>query len=165
MRRGLLALALAAVAGLPALAAAAPPRAGVLVPGESLGGIRLGLTPAQVAAAWGARHGVCRGCERPTWYFTYRPFRPEGAGVVFERGRVVHAFTHWQPSGWRTSRGVTLGAGEAEVTRVYRALLRRSCGAYDALVLPGRRAATVFYLLDGELWGFGLTRPDASPCL
>jgi hypothetical protein len=59
---------------LPAPAGAAPPRAGVAVPGKTLGGLALGMTPAQVRAAWGPRHGACRGCRAPTWYFNYARF-------------------------------------------------------------------------------------------
>jgi hypothetical protein len=62
---------------------------GVLVPGETLGGVRIGMTKAEVGANWGDRRGVCRECRRTTWYFNYRPFQPQGAGVVFERGRVA----------------------------------------------------------------------------
>jgi len=42
---------------LAAPAAAAPPRKGVFAPGRSLGGLRLGMTPAQVRAAWGSSFG------------------------------------------------------------------------------------------------------------
>ena len=157
--------ALAAALALAGASSAAPPQAGVLVPGERLGGIRIGMTKQEVQARWGASFGRCRGCTRETWYFNYRPFDPHGAGVSFARGRVVFVFTLWQPAGWRTSRGVVLGAAEAEVTRIYPAALRQACGGYSALVLFGRRAETAFYVHDGALWGFGLMRPGSTPCL
>ena len=56
-----------------ASAAAAAPRAGIVVPGKSLGGLSLGATTAQVRSAWGSRFGVCRDCRVQTWYFNYRP--------------------------------------------------------------------------------------------
>jgi hypothetical protein len=163
-----LALAAAAATAWPASAPAAPaalPSAGILVPGRSLGGISLGMTKAQVRDRWGARFGRCRHCASETWYFTYRPFEPQGAGVVFRRGRVVQVFTIWQPEGWRTSKGLVLGAAEAEVTRLYGTLLRRRCIRYTAFVVSDRKVQTVVYVFDGEVWGFGLTQPGSSPCL
>ena len=140
------------------------PRAGVLVTGRSLGGIHLGSTRAEVKAAWGSSYGRCGSCFFETWYFTYRRFRPQGAAVVFHRGRVTGIYTVWQPVGWRTTGGLVLGADEAEVTRFEGALPRKQCSEYAALVLKGSSADTVFYLYNGVLWGFGLTLPGSSPC-
>jgi hypothetical protein len=141
------------------------PERSLFVPGESLGGVRIGMTKAAVAEAWGARHGVCRSCPHETWYFNYEPFLPEGVGVVFERGRVTYAFTVWQPDGWRTPEGLRIGEPAADIARTYGPLDRRRCVRYDALVEPGLRAQTVYYVFENEVWGFGLTVPDASPCL
>ena len=69
-----LVIACAAALVLSGSAAAALPRHGTLVPGRSLGGIRLGEPAAQVRAALGSKFGVCRGCATTTWYFTYRTF-------------------------------------------------------------------------------------------
>jgi hypothetical protein len=161
------AIALAAALGAAAIpsSAAAPPERGEFIPGRSLGGVSLGMTKKQVLAEWGKRHGVCRSCRRETWYFNYEPFTPEGTGVVLERGRVVHAFTVWQPPGWRTPEGLALGDPSSEASRVYGSLDRRSCTSYHALLEPGRRAQSVFYVFEDEIWGFGLTKPNASPCL
>jgi hypothetical protein len=146
-------------------AAGAPPKGGEFTPGRELGGVKLGMTKQEVLAVWGKRHGVCRSCPRETWYFNYRPFEPEGAGVVFERGRVVHVFTVWQPSGWRTPQGLELGDPSFEASRVYGSLDRRQCTLYHAFVLPGRRAQSIFYVFEDQIWGFGLTEREASPCL
>ncbi len=160
------ALATAAVVALAlsAAATAAPPQRGVLVPGVALGGIHVGMSKQSVQRAWGTRFGRCRSCLHETWYFNYKPFAPQGAAVAFKGGRVSTVLTIWQPEGWRTSRGLTLGAAESQVTRLYPAALRESCSGYSALVLLGQRADSVFYVRDGELWGFGLMRPDSSPC-
>jgi hypothetical protein len=162
-----LTVALAAVVAAVAIpaTAAAPPKRGEFLTGGSLGGVRLGMTKDEVLDVWGKRHGVCRSCPRETWYFNYRPFEPEGVGVVFERGRVVHVFTVWQPKGWSTPQGLDLGDPASEATRIYGALDRRQCTFYYALLDPGRRAQSVFYVYDDEIWAFGLTEPDASPCL
>lgn len=158
------ALVLAALAA-PAPALAAPPRPGHLAPGAHLGGVEIGMTKTQVTRLWGKRHGVCRDCLTTTWYFNYRPFDPQGVAVVFERDRVAYAFTVWRPDGWRTARGLTLGAPASEISKTYGPLDRRECTLYYALVRPGLSAQTVFYVFRDRLWGFGLTVPDASPCL
>jgi hypothetical protein len=146
-------------------AAAALPDPGLLAPSQSLGGLRIGMAKPQVRSAWGTDFGRCRNCVHETWYFNYEPFRPQGAGVEFVRSRVARVFTLWQPAGWRTTRGLVLGAAEAQVSRRYGPLSRHSCAGYEALVLPGRRTQTAFYIHDGELWGFGITRPGSAPCL
>ena len=45
-------------------AAALLPAHGVVVPGRSLGGLRIGDPAARVQALWGGAFGVCRGCGR-----------------------------------------------------------------------------------------------------
>jgi hypothetical protein len=153
-----LALALAAPAG------AAPPDVGVLVPGRSLGGIELGTTEAEVERRWGRAYGVCRDCAETTWYFNYYAFQPRGAGVELRGGRVAAVFTLYQPVGWRTTKGLVLGDSVARVTSLYGALVRRECGGYAVLVLPGPRATTAFYVLEDRLWAFGLFRPGLPLC-
>lgn len=144
---------------------AATPKQAEFVPGESLAGVRLGMTKLDVLDVWGERHGVCTDCPRETWYFNYQPFAPQGAGVVFQRDHVAHVFTVWRPAGWRTVQGLTLGAPASDVARLYGSLDRRQCTFYYALLQPTRRAQSVFYIFRDKVWGFGLTRPDASPCL
>ena len=156
-------LVVSAVLVLPASAAA--PAQGVFVPGKSLGGVSLGMTKKQVLAQWGKRHGVCKSCPNETWYFNYDPFVPQGVGVVFDGGRAAHLFTVWQPSGWRTADGLALGAPASDVSRIYGSLDRRQCSLYYALLEPEKRAQSVFYVFREKVWGFGLTRPNASPCL
>jgi hypothetical protein len=163
--RGLALLPVLAATLVLAPPAWAPPEAGILVPGVSLGGVELGMTRAEVTRAWGARHGVCRGCQAATWYFNLRPFEPHGAGVVFRRNRVAHAFTLWKPVGWRTVEGLALGASAAEAEDTNAILETRACAGYTALVAAGKPASTVYYVYRDELWGFGLTRPGADPCL
>jgi hypothetical protein len=163
---GLAAAVVAAlVAALASPAVAAAPVQGVFVPGETLGGIRLGMTMAEVRARWGSRYGVCRNCSRLTWYFNLKPFQPQGAGVEFRDGRVARAFTVWRPLGWRTSDGLALGVRSEELPQAMRSLPARSCDGYTARVTRDRRAVSVFYVFRGRLWGFALMRRALSPCL
>ena len=160
--RLLAAVAIALAVAAPATAA--PPEAGVLVPGRSLGGIELGATGAEVERRWGRAYGVCRGCAAKTWYFNYFAFQPRGAGVELRGGRVAAVFTLYQPPGWRTTRGLVLGDSVARVTSVYGALVRRDCGGYSALLLPRGATMTAFYVLDDRLWAFGLSRRGVAVC-
>ena len=159
------ALVLVTVVGVAGAGAGAAPERGLFVPGESLGGVRVGMTKAEVVRAWGTRFGRCRNCGRATWYFNYRPFQADGVGASFEGGRVSHVFTLWQPDGWRTPEDLRLGEPAADIARTYGPLDRRECGHYYALVEPGGRAQTAYYVFDNKVWGFALTVPDASPCL
>lgn len=152
-----------AVLALPASASA--PRGGEFDPAQALGGVSLGMTKEQVLDVWGERHGVCKLCPEETWYFNYDPFTPQGTGVVFRRGRVTHVFTVWQPEGWRTREGLALGAPASDVSRLYGSLDRRQCTFYYALLKPTGSAQSVFYIFRDKVWGFGLIRPNASPCL
>lgn len=157
--------ALAATALLAAgTAHAGPPAQGTVAPGRSLGGLSLGATPAQVESAWGRAYGICRSCPRPTWYFNYFAFQPEGAGATFRNGRAVALFTVWAPKGWRTTKGVAIGDSVARVTEVYGALTRVACGSYEALTLPRRGTTTAFYSVELEVWGFALLARGEPVC-
>jgi hypothetical protein len=151
---------------LAALAAAvlALPQGGVFVPGESLGGLRLGATEAQARAAWGPHVGVCRGCRQRTLYFTYGKFNQVGVGLELRRGRAVALFTLWVPTGWRTNRGVRLGDAPLSVNGVYGTLARVDCGHYFALVQRRRNVLSAFYFKNDVLWAFGLMRSSARVC-
>lgn len=164
MRRRLIGTALAALA-LAASASAALPRTGVLVPGRSLGGVRLGESAHVVRAALGSRYGVCRGCARRTWYFTYRAFDDHGLAVELTDGRVSALYTLWSPAGWHDTYGLVVGAPQGSIRLRAGPLLRSvSCNGYTALVTSTRNARTAYYVFDGRLWGFGLFRRGASPC-
>jgi hypothetical protein len=157
--------AAAAIALAAATAATAgPPGAGVLVPGRTLGGLRLGMTLAQVEAAWGRAYGRCRSCMRPTLYFNLYAYRPEGAGVELRRGRVSAVFTLWAPGAWETSRGLRIGDSAAEATATYGPMARTACRGYHALTLTSRRAVTAVYVVGTEVWGFGLLARGTPVC-
>ena len=155
---GELGLALAVVA------LAAPPKQGVVAPGSSFGGLRLGATAAEVEARWGRDHVRCRSCARTTWYFTLRPRAPQALAVELAGGRVVALYTLWAPPGWRTTRGLAIGNPAARVAALYGPLARVECGGYHAFLLRTARATTAIYVLGETVWGFGLSRAAAPPC-
>ena len=164
MRRSLLGTAVAALF-LAAPAAAGLPRAGALVPGRSLGGVRLDETASAVRASLGTFYGTCRGCPGRTWYFTYRGFDRHGLAVELERGRVSAVYTLWEPHGWHARRGLRLGATPLVVHERAGSLRTIVCAGYDALVRDSGGTRTVYYVFGGRLWGFGLFARGADPCL
>jgi hypothetical protein len=150
------ALAVAATIG-------ALPHAALLVPGRSLAGVRLGEPAQKVRAAFGGP-GVCEGCATPTWYFTYEQFTQPGLAVELRGGRVAAIYTIWQPTGWHTRDGLVLGAVEGQVTKLAGPVAPVQCLEYTALVRDTGAVRTVYYIVDGKLWGFGLLPARASPC-
>jgi hypothetical protein len=160
-----LAVAGIVLAALAAPAVAAAPAKGVFVPGQRLGGLELGMSKEDVRAHWGSKFGVCRNCDRPTWYFNRTAFEPQGAGVEFRGGSVARIFTVWRPLGWRTTDGVGLGVQLDELRAAVPGLEVRPCEGYTAYLERGGRALSIYYVFRGRLWGFGLMRPGLPPCL
>jgi hypothetical protein len=163
MRPSLVATAVLALV-LAASATASLPKPGVLVPGRSLGGIRIGESPPAVRGALGTFYGTCRGCRRRTWYFTYRSFDRHGLAVEFTRGRVSGVYTLWRPAGWHAPHKLGFGSSVLAVHRLTGASRTIRCGEYEALVRDSAHARTAYYLVDGRLWGFGLFARSTSPC-
>ena len=165
MRRSLVAVATTVTAlALAAPAAAGVPKAGALVPGKSLGGIRLDESPRAVRAALGTFYGRCRGCAQRTWYFTYGPFDRHGLAVEFTGGQVSGVYTLWRPAGWHAPHGLGFGSSVLAVHQRTGASRTVTCDGYEALVRDSAQARTAYYLVSGRLWGLGLFRRDASPC-
>lgn len=163
MSRSLVATAVAALC-LAATAAAGLPKAGALVPGRSLGGVRLEESQGAVRAALGTFYGTCRGCPSRTWYFTYKPFERQGLAVEFTGGKVSGVYTLWRPAGWHGPHKLGFGTSVLAVHKLTGASRTVTCGGYDALVSDSGHARTAYFLFDGRLWGFGLFRRGASPC-
>jgi hypothetical protein len=164
MRRSLVATAVAAVLVLAAPAVAALPKAGKLVPGRSLGGIRLAESPASVRSALGTFYGSCRSCSHKTWYFTYRAFDKHGLAVEFTGARVSAVYTLWRPAGWTAPHKLGFGSTPLAVHSLAHTTRTITCHGYEALVRDSAHVRTAYYLFAGGLWGFGLFRAGASPC-
>src|SRR6185437_7757053 len=126
---------------------AALPVRGILVSGQSLGGVTLGDTPADVEATWGTDYTICRTCRLTTWYFVY-PTRPVGAAVIFDKANhAVAVFTLGTPFGWRTEKGLQLGEEIHTLTAMYPApqMDWKACIGYSALSLRHGTAVTSIY--------------------
>lgn len=160
-----LALVLAVAASTGATAGTLP-RAGVLVPGRSLAGVRLGDTPDSVRTRWGTRYRVCGQCAGRTWFFTYEHSTgdPFGAAVSFRGGRVVALFTLGSPPGWRTREGLRLGDGVDRAHALYGALSLRACIGYLALSMRRTGVVTSIYAAGDSVYGFALTAPGETVC-
>src|SRR5580700_7531152 len=78
----------------PARAASFPTR-GIVVPGQTIGGVGLGMTETQVKQRWGAGYTPCTTCgSLTTWLYEYRGGEPLGAAVRFTKaGKVFAVFT------------------------------------------------------------------------
>ena len=160
-RTALLAIVLALTAG--AAASASLPNQGVLVPGRSLGGVRLGESETGLKTALGS-HSTCNGCRTTTWYFTYKLYDAHGLAVELTKNRVSGIYTLWQPPGWRGPGGLALGASEGQVFSAAGPLVTVKCPSYDVLVRDSSHARTAYYIADDKLYAFGLFRRGASPC-
>ena len=52
--------------------------------------------------------------------------------------------------------GLFLAADASDVARIYGSLDKRQCAGYEALLLPGKKVTSVFYVFQDKVWGFGL---------
>jgi hypothetical protein len=157
-------IALAVAFAVPSVAGAAIPTRGVLVPGVSLGGVRLGHSEAEVERRWGAAHELCRVCALRTWVYSAPGRRWAGAAASFRQGRVVAVFTLGAPIGWRTSRGLGVGEDALRVGALYGRLTYRRCIGYGALSFRRSGSVTSIYTYGDVVYGFSLVRSSEPVC-
>ena len=160
-------LALAvALAASSCTANASLPQHGVLVPGKTLAGVRLGATGPAVRARLGSDYWVCDQCRETTWYFTYEHAtgEPFGVGVSFRRGRADAIFTLGSPLGWRTREGLRLGDAIDRAQALYSGLAWKVCIGYRALSMRRPGVVTSIYAAGESVYGFALTRPGEPIC-
>jgi hypothetical protein len=144
------------------------PSKGVLVPNQSLAGVHLRDTPAQVRAAVGTRYSVCKSCASPSWfYFREGTFSggETGLGVSFRHNRVAAVYTLGYPVGWRTAQGLKVGQDPERMRTLYgRSLRLTECVGYMAYSARGTKAVTTFFTMESFVSGFALTLPSESVC-
>jgi hypothetical protein len=144
------------------------PAQGTFVPHESLAGVRLGDTPAQVRTAIGTRYTVCKTCDSPSWfYFTRAGFSggESGLGVSFRQGRVAAVYTLGYPRGWRTPKGLKVGQEERRLLKLYGGGMSiTECIGYMAHSRRGPGVVSTFFTMDAFVSGFALTLPSEPVC-
>jgi hypothetical protein len=144
--------------------AAGFPLNGKVIPGQTIGGVGLGLTEAGVRARWGRSYMVCVTCgSDTTWLYEYRGGDPIGAAVKFANDKVVAVFTLGSPAGWGI-KGVMMGDPVSNVYSVFGNPGTANCIGYDALTVRVGSSTTSVYSAAGVIYGFALTAPSQSPC-
>src|SRR4051794_38025265 len=140
------------------------PVRGILHPGVSLAGVRLGDTVAQVKHRWGLNYKVCPYCKSPTWYFFYPTGEPLGAAVKFKDGKVVAVFTLGSPNGWRTAEGLLMGEQIDKVMQLYGSVGLKGCIGFSAMSLRNGTAVPSIYTSGAVVYGFALPAPAEPVC-
>jgi hypothetical protein len=138
------------------------PVAGVLVNGESLGGVRLGDTTSTVRKLWGHRFTVCEGCEPTTWFYWY-PSQDAGLGVEFRHGHVTGVYTLGMKKGWRSTDGLKVGSYMSS-KELHEKSVWKNCSGYSAKLETSHNAVTSVFTVGPVVYGFSLTRPSESVC-
>jgi hypothetical protein len=142
------------------------PARGILHPGQSLAGVKLGDSMARVRQIWGHNYKVCQGkqCPYPTWYYIYPKGEPLGASVRFRNGKVVTIFTLGSPIGWRTAEGLIIGEQVDRIAQLYGKLTWNVCIGYGAMTMRTNTAITSIYTTGESVYGFALSRPNEPIC-
>ena len=146
--------------------AAGFPVNGKVIPGQTIGGVSLGLTEAGVRARWGRNYMVCVKCgsgSDTTWLYEYRGGDPIGAAVKFANNKVVAVFTLGSPAGWGM-KGVMMGDPVSNIYNIFGNPGTANCIGYDALTVRVGDSTTSFYSAAGVIYGFALTAPSQLPC-
>ncbi|HUO74913.1 MAG TPA: hypothetical protein VMU39_29375 [Solirubrobacteraceae bacterium] len=120
---GSLALPAGALARLP------HPKTTLIVPGVSIGGVKIDMTQAQVFHEWGSTGCIPGLC---TWQGPGNPAHAERATVSFFKGKVIQIdinagttngtnvkFKPGTLSKWKTAKNIHLGSTRASVKRAY----------------------------------------------
>ena len=160
-----LALALVPVSqAVPGASSATLPTHGILNPGVSLAGVRIGDTDVKVKRLWGSNYKICPDCKFPTWFYFYQRGEPLGAAVKFKEGKVVAAFTLGSPTGWRTKEGLLLGEQIDKVASLYGSLGWHVCIGYGAMSMRHGNTVTSIYTTGTAVYGFAITAPKEPVC-
>ena len=156
-------LATAASVGQARSAAHFPTR-GIIVPGVSFAGIKLGDTEQRVRSVWGNNFKTCDYCADTTWLYVYRGAEPLGAAARFRKNKLVAVFSLGSPAGWKTDKGLFMGDPIANVYTYYGQTGTTRCIGFDALTVRIGTSTTAFYSAAGVVYGFALIAPGLSVC-
>jgi hypothetical protein len=164
------------------------PSKGVVVPGQSIAGITLGMTEKQVEQHWGHGFYVCTKCGKNlVWLFEYPGAEPLGAAIKFgvppgpgststsstkattplpklnPAAKVIAVFTLGSPTGWGT-KGAMMFDPVSNVYNLFGNTGDAQCIGYDALTVRIGANTMSFYTASGVIYGYALTAPSQSPC-
>jgi hypothetical protein len=157
-------LALALVSHGSSHSAGRLPTRGVVVPGVSFAGVRIGDTEQRVRRVWGTTYVTCNYCTDTTWLYEYRFGEPLGAAARFEHNRVVALFSLGSPAGWKTSTGLEIGDPISNVYQHYATTGTTRCVGFDAVTARTGKAVTAFYSAAGVVYGFAIVVPGLTVC-
>jgi hypothetical protein len=169
------------------------PSRGLVVPGQTIGGISLGMTELQVLQRWGHNYQLCVKCGPDlTWLYEYPGSEPLGAAVKFNvpastavtttkpstgtttskskkpvppppAGKVVAVFTLGSPTGWG-AKGAMMYDPVSNIYNLFGNTGDAQCIGYDALTVRIGANTMSFYTASGVIYGFAMTAPSQSPC-
>lgn len=140
------------------------PTRGVVVPGVSFAGIKIGDTEQHVRTVWGNNFQTCPYCKDTTWLYVYRGAEPLGAAARFHNNKVVAIFSLGSPAGWKTDKGLNMGDPISNIYSYYGQTGTTRCIGFDALTVRIGTSTTAFYSAAGVVYGFALIGPGQSVC-
>jgi hypothetical protein len=158
------ALALFAQTGSHAAARGHLPVRGIVIPGVSLAGVKVGDTEQRVKKLWGDNFVVCKYCTDPTWLYEYQTGEPLGAAARFQRGKVVAVFSLGSPAGWRTNKGLYIGDPIQNAYTFFPRTGTTRCIGFDAITIKQGNVVTAIYSSAGVVYGFALVTPAMTVC-
>jgi hypothetical protein len=144
------------------------PARGLVVPGVSFAGLKLGDTEERVRQVWGRDYETCKYCSDTTWLYEYKGGEPLGAAVRFQKHRAVAIFSLGSPAGWRTSKGLFIGDPIADVYHFYPTTGTTRCIGFDAvttrITTSAGKSVMAFYSAAGVIYGFAMVVPSMTVC-
>jgi hypothetical protein len=140
------------------------PMRGVVIPGISLAGVKVGDTQKRVRRVWGTNFVTCKYCTDPTWLFEYQTGEPLGAAARFQNGRVVAVFSLGSPAGWHTNKGLYIGDPISNVYQFFPRTGTTRCIGFDAITMRHGNVVTAIYSSAGVVYGFALVTPAMTVC-
>ena len=140
------------------------PMRGVIIPGVSLAGVKIGDTEQRVRRLWGGNFVTCKYCSDATWLYEYQNGEPLGAAARFQKGKVVAVFSLGSPSGWRTNKGLYIGDPISNVYQYFPRTGTTRCIGFDAITIRTGKVVTAVYSSAGVVYGFALVTPSMTVC-
>ena len=140
------------------------PTRGLVIPGVSFAGVKIGDTEQRVRAVWGSKYVTCKYCTDTTWLYEYQFGEPLGAAARFEKNKVVAVFSLGSPAGWRTDKGLEMGDPIATVYQYYKRTGTTRCVGFDAVTARTGHVTTAFYSSAGVIYGFAIVIPRMTVC-